>query len=319
MLMRAVLSVCRQAFSDFELIIIDDGSKQFSSNLLPRDPRIRILRNSSSFGVAQARNLGIQVARGTYISFLDDDDEYLSSFLASTYASLKDTPEQVGISWCGAMIIYHPRLDNRAPTTRISEFVANKHCPLDYFLSIGTGHGVTMKASCLKTVGPFNAALKVASDTDMFLRALGHGFTSLAVPGVHILRHYHRGPRLTGPTLYRERIRTWEKWLFVEHSEFLDQHPSVRSGFVAYLDFLKKRASRRHQALTKIKKQIKKALPGSVLDCITAVRRHIRCNGYFPSAIRPQAFNEKVLHRILFDCRNVLKQIADTALQKCFR
>jgi glycosyltransferase involved in cell wall biosynthesis len=310
MLGRAVSSVCRQSFEDFELIIIDDGSKQFSSNLLPRDPRILVIRNSCSLGVAQARNLGIQAAKGTYISYLDDDDEYLHSFLSSTYASLRDTPEQIGISWCGAKFIHYPSKADQAPTIGIQEFAANKHDPtlLQYFLSIGTGHGVTMKASCLKTVGPFNAALRVASDTDMFLRILKKGYRPLAVPGVHIVRHDHRGSRLTSAKLYRERIRTWEEWLFIEHSEFLDQHPQLRSGFRGYVDSLKHKSpsdswmlspllamrswlATAHRNLrspsAKVKKQIKRALPARILNSIMAVRRHTRKYGYFPNLIRP--------------------------------
>jgi GT2 family glycosyltransferase len=320
MLGRAVSSVCRQSFEDFELIIIDDGSKQFSSDLLPRDPRILVIRNSCRLGVAQARNLGIQAAKGTYISYLDDDDEYLHSFLSSTYASLRDTPEQIGISWCGAKFVHYPSKADQAPTIGIQEFAAKEHGPtlLQYFLSIGTGHGVTMKTSCLKTVGPFNAALRVASDTDLFLRILKKGYRPLAVPGVHIVRHDHRGSRLTSANLYRERIRTWEEWLFMEHSEFLDQHPQLRTGFRGYVDSLKRKSAcdscmpsplqamrswlatvhRNLQSPSeKVKKQIKRALPAPILNSIIAVRRHTRKYGYFPNLIRPETFNEKVLRR----------------------
>jgi glycosyltransferase involved in cell wall biosynthesis len=241
MLRRAVSSVCRQSFPDFELIIVDDGSAECHAADLPSDPRIRIIRNSVSLGAAQARNIGIEAAQGTYISFLDDDDEYKSSFLSRTYASLKDTPEEIGISWCGAKFIHYPRQVGEAPCVRVSRFGPhkNRHALLVDFLSVGTGHGVTIKEACLAKVGPFNAALKVASDTDMFFRILGEGFLPLAVPGVHIVRHDHRGPRLTGADLYQERIRIWEEWLLIQHSDFLDQHPVIRKNLLGYVNSLK--------------------------------------------------------------------------------
>jgi len=79
-----------------------------------------------------------------------------------------------------------------------------------------------------------------------------------------------------------------------------------------------KRASPLHSASTRIKKEVKKALPRQVLDCIIRVRGHKRRHGYFPNIIRPQTFNEKVLHRILFDRRNLLTQLADKATMRSY-
>jgi len=242
MLQRAVSSVCRQSLRDFELIVVDDGSTEPCGDL-PRDPRIRIIRNCSSLGVAQARNLGIEAARGKYISFLDDDDEFLSSFLSSTYTSLKNTPEEIGVSWCGVKFIDYSRDADGVPNVRIRKFAAhkNRQTLVQDFLSIGTGYGVTIKADCLRKVGPFNSALKVASDTDMFFRILVQGFSPLAVPGVHVVRHNHHGPRLTDVALYQERIWTWEQWLLRQYSGFLDEHPALKDILLVYVDSLKKK------------------------------------------------------------------------------
>jgi glycosyltransferase involved in cell wall biosynthesis len=244
MLRKAVASVCRQSFENFELIVIDDGSATDYLADLPKEPRIEVIRNASSLGVAQARNIGVARAAGTYVSFLDDDDEYLSSFLSSTYACLKDTPEEIGISWCGAKFIRESSVAGGAPVVRVREIPAhkNRHELLEDFVKVGTGHGVTIKATCLNKVGPFNTALKVASDTDMFFRILAQGFTPIAIPGMHIVRHYHRGERLTGSSLYPERIRAWE-WLLEEHSKFLDEHPTIKNNLLAAVESLKQNVS----------------------------------------------------------------------------
>jgi glucosyl-dolichyl phosphate glucuronosyltransferase len=240
MLRRAVSSVCRQSFSDFELIIIDDGSTNFPGDLLPEDPRIRILRNSSSLGVAQARNLGIQAARGAFISFLDDDDEYLRSFLSSTYASLRNAPEHVGVSWCGVKFLDYSREVGRSPRVRIRKCAAsgNRYAVLNDFLSIGTGYGVTIKAECLEKVGPFNSALRTCEDTDMFFRILVHGYTPVPVPGVHVVCHNHNEFRLTTAVTDDEHIRTCE-WLWAEHSDFLFENPVLRANYRRFVDSLK--------------------------------------------------------------------------------
>jgi glycosyltransferase involved in cell wall biosynthesis len=241
MLRRAVSSVCRQSLANFELIIVDDGSKRFPDDLFHEDPRIRILRNSSSLGVAEARNLGIRIARGTYISFLDDDDEYLSSFLSSTYESLKDTPDEIGASWCGVKFVDYHSGFGRTPTVRIVEFAEHdqqKH--IQDFISIGMGYGVTIKADCFTRVGPFTGALRVMEDTDMFLRILSKGFRPRVVAGVHVICHNHREPRLTCTWRQPERVLNC-KWLLKEHSTFLDEHPAARRNLLFYMNSLRAR------------------------------------------------------------------------------
>jgi glycosyltransferase involved in cell wall biosynthesis len=249
MLPRAVSSVLSQSLQDFELIIIDDGSAKLCDDL-PRDARIRILRNASSSGVAHARNLGIQAAHGRYISFLDDDDEYLPSFLRMTHARLRDSPDEIGISWCGVTFIDDAITPGASSVSRTRTFgeYNSRQSLLEDFLTIGTGFGVTIKSDCLNKVGLFNEALKVSSDSDMFIRILAKGFTPTVLPGVHlVLRRDHHGPRLQSLSTLQERIRTWE-WFLSEYSEFLDENPTLKRRFLNYIDSLKKKLepSRNH-------------------------------------------------------------------------
>jgi teichuronic acid biosynthesis glycosyltransferase TuaG len=84
-LSESVQSVLAQTYSDWELIIVDDASRdgtlalarQFASN----DPRIRVLPLEQNVGVAEARNRGISTARGQYLAFLDSDDLWLPNKL----------------------------------------------------------------------------------------------------------------------------------------------------------------------------------------------------------------------------------------------
>lgn len=75
---RCVDSVSRQTFSDWELILVDDGSTDGSAALCDkfaaRDNRIRVFHRKKNQGVSEARNLGVNEARGDYITFLDADD-----------------------------------------------------------------------------------------------------------------------------------------------------------------------------------------------------------------------------------------------------
>jgi glycosyltransferase involved in cell wall biosynthesis len=71
-------SILDQSMLDWELIAVDDGSSDGSAILLQekatKDPRVRVFQHKKNMGVAAARNLALEYARGVYIAFLDSDD-----------------------------------------------------------------------------------------------------------------------------------------------------------------------------------------------------------------------------------------------------
>lgn len=94
-----VQSVLNQVFTDFELLLIDDGSPDRSVEIIQQftDPRIRLIRQQNR-GLAGARNTGIRHARGQYLAFLDGDDLWAPEKLAKHVYHL-NLNLQVGISY----------------------------------------------------------------------------------------------------------------------------------------------------------------------------------------------------------------------------
>ena len=76
-LRRCIDSVLNQTFSDFELLLVDDGSKDESGEICDsyalRDERVKVFHIENS-GVSAARNVALDRARGEYLQFLDSDD-----------------------------------------------------------------------------------------------------------------------------------------------------------------------------------------------------------------------------------------------------
>ena len=99
---RAIASVLQQSWGDFELLVVDDCSTDNTEELMQTytDSRIRYVRQAQNRGVSAARNTGVQAARADYVSFLDDDDEYLPEFLAQTHGCIRQHPG-VGFVWTG--------------------------------------------------------------------------------------------------------------------------------------------------------------------------------------------------------------------------
>ena len=74
--LESIDSVLSQTYSNFELLVVDDGSSDGSFDLVSKiaDPRIKLFRNEKSLGAAGARNVALRNAKGKYVAFLDADD-----------------------------------------------------------------------------------------------------------------------------------------------------------------------------------------------------------------------------------------------------
>ena len=97
----AIRSVMSQTITDWELLVLDDGSKdgtaRIAADLAAQDPRIRFLPNEANMGVAKTRNRGFDLCRGQYVALLDSDDVWHPDKLEKQLALAEQT---------GADIVY---------------------------------------------------------------------------------------------------------------------------------------------------------------------------------------------------------------------
>lgn len=92
-LARTIESVLNQTFTDFELLLVNDGSKDASPSICDsyaaQDKRVRVFHKPNG-GVSSARNCGLDNANGQYIAFLDNDDLYYPEFLQTMVSNIGD-------------------------------------------------------------------------------------------------------------------------------------------------------------------------------------------------------------------------------------
>ncbi|PIG91387.1 glycosyltransferase family 2 protein [Gloeocapsopsis sp. IPPAS B-1203] len=98
-------TVLQQTYTNFEILIVDDGSPDKSIDICQKfaDPRIRIIRQENR-GVAAARNTGIRYSQGDYLAFLDADDLWLPNKLEKHIEHLESSPD-VGVSFSRSAFI----------------------------------------------------------------------------------------------------------------------------------------------------------------------------------------------------------------------
>ena len=100
---KTIEMVCSQTYKDWELILVDDASRDNSAQIIEdyikkQGKRIRLIRKKTNQGAAEARNTGIDASSGRFIAFLDADD----CFLAITVAVLRVAGTcTAGTAWVG--------------------------------------------------------------------------------------------------------------------------------------------------------------------------------------------------------------------------
>ena len=165
-LLKAIDSVLGQTYTNFELIVVDDGSDDGTSDLLTKyQPKLRAL-NQTNKGVSAARNAGINAAKGQLIAFLDSDDLWLPDKLKHQVDFFKDNPDalicQTKEIWIRNGKRVNPKKRHEKPCGMMFE--------QSLALCLVTPSAVMVRKSLLDEVGLFDESLKACEDYDLWLR-----------------------------------------------------------------------------------------------------------------------------------------------------
>lgn len=179
-----IASVLQQTFTDFELIVIDDGSTDDTVAVVKefQDPRV-VVHSFPNAGQGESRNRGVKLARGEYVSFIDADDLWTPDKLALQWQALQDNLQAaVAYSWtdhideAGEFLRCGPHL----------KFEGNVYQKLIVSDFVGSGSNVLIRKSAFETVGGFAPHLTPAEDWDLWVR-LAAKYEFVVVPKVQIL------------------------------------------------------------------------------------------------------------------------------------
>lgn len=168
---QTLASVRRQTFTDYEVVLVDDGSTDGSAELARRlDPHIRILRHAggANLGATASMNLAIARSSSRHLAFLDADDLWLPTKLEEQVALLESEPE-VGLVYTDGDVIdaagvpqYGLMPEGHAETNDPARLLMDCY--------IRTPSQVMLRRDVLGRVGRFNERYQYSKDHDMWLR-----------------------------------------------------------------------------------------------------------------------------------------------------
>lgn len=193
LLPRAVDSVLAQTLGDFELLLVDDGSRDGTAEMVAarygHDPRLRYLRKENG-GTASARNHGLNQARGSLVAFLDSDDLWLPGYLASQAAWLELNP-QAGLVVADAR--YEGPWGRAAPTV----FADPDWHPPTSLLGMLEGGWAIPSSCCFRRASlgalRFRSDYRFSEDTELLFQFFAAGGAAVLNPEVLTIYVKHDG------------------------------------------------------------------------------------------------------------------------------
>jgi glycosyltransferase involved in cell wall biosynthesis len=168
---RAIQSVLDQTLRDFELVIVDDGSKDESVPVARSfdDPRIQVVELGRNRGGNVARNTGVRAARAPLIAFLDSDDTYLPEKLERVVAQFQSSPDMELL--VDSFIKVQPsgaRVTRKNPVIRDRELF--RRALFTRVLWKATP-SISARKTAIERAGMFDEALRRLQDFDFLIRA----------------------------------------------------------------------------------------------------------------------------------------------------
>lgn len=168
----AVDSVRTQSRADWELLVVDDGSKDGTLDYLHglKEPRLRVVERPHTGNVSVLRNLGIREARGRWVAFLDSDDRWRSHKLERQLEALEADPDAL---WSYTRAVVIDGDGNEVDDKWLGEAGAPSGEVLEGLLRLDVrivAPAVMVRRDLLLEVGGFDETLAFCEDYDLWLR-----------------------------------------------------------------------------------------------------------------------------------------------------
>ena len=192
-LRQALDSVLNQSFAPFEVIVVNDGSTDGSSDILDTYGKRIVRIDQTNAGTAAARNAGVDASEGDLLAFIDQDDYWVEDKLEKQTSILsKDSDTQ--IAWGLVQQFMSPELsEGFRRRYRCQEEPVSGYLP----------SALLIRRKAFEQIGPFNTRWKIGEWADWYARYKQSGVLSENVPVIVTYRRIHEGNK--GITMAEDR------------------------------------------------------------------------------------------------------------------
>ena len=185
----AIGSVLSQTCQEFEVIIVDDGSRDDTAGVATEfaaDGRVKVHRQENA-GPSAARNRGIALARGKYVSMLDSDDLWLPNYLSEMGRALDKSPN-AGFAYTDAWALEETSGRFLQATTATLRHHPSTPMSGERFIAALLRHNfvhnsVTVPRTVFEQVGGYDPKMSHSEDYELWLRIVISGFDAVRVAG----------------------------------------------------------------------------------------------------------------------------------------
>ena len=210
----AVESVFRQSFTDWELIIADDGSDDVTKDYLKelRPPRVKVLWLAHTGNPAAVRNAALREASGEFVAFLDSDDEWLPHKLTLQIEMLRKQPHRL---WCYSPVAHMDKDGNAAPREPRARRPARSGAVFEQIARWEAAipmPTVIAQRQLVEHVGRFDERQLMHEDCDLWLKLARESEVSVVDSPLSRVRHHGSHYSATGERALRDWIGLFEKW-----------------------------------------------------------------------------------------------------------
>lgn len=231
-ILEAIESVLNQSFTDFELLLIDDGSSDGSEKICDKlaqeDSRIKVFHKKNG-GISSARNYGLEHSNGKYIAFIDNDDRYKKDFLKTAFEEFDNS--KLDFLKCGAErhVLKNDKLVQRELRQIPYNISLNKELFLSTYFKFKETciyntiwNGLYRKDFLVKYNIKFNEAIRLGHDDQLFNIDLFRHFSSFKILSecyyIWMQRSEHSTSLQYNEEYFNESIYTlnYEKMMFGE-------------------------------------------------------------------------------------------------------
>jgi glycosyltransferase involved in cell wall biosynthesis len=214
LLARALASVRAQSLAPAEIVVVDDGGDAAARPACGA-AGARLVANTHARGPSGARNCGAALARGIWLAFLDDDDEWLPPYLATALAHLAAE----GLDVLCADLLYHYEDGTEQPGKSAPAALA----AADFLIRNPglIGSNLVIRRATFAALGGFDESLLAAEDMDLGIRlSLQPGVRYAPLRERLVRHHHHAGPRLCTP--HGDAMRAGIRRFFALHGPRMD-------------------------------------------------------------------------------------------------